>query len=93
MENEGIKEIDLQINELKKKCPEIYAWITLKEKQKKLKAMLDSNNSIENCEENRKELTDTEDEMLCMKKKYSSLILYDSLISVKKKIIEKSEEY
>lgn len=93
MENERITEINLQIDELKKKYPEVYSWIILKEKQKTLKEMLNSDDPHKNCEENRKELAETEEEMQYMKKKYSSLMLYDSLVSVKQKIIEKSEEY
>lgn len=90
MENDRILEIDLQIKELKNSRPEVYAWIMLKDEQKVLQEMLSSDDPLKNCDENRKKLLDIEKEMSAMKSNYSSLMLYDALISVRKKIIEKS---
>ncbi len=92
MENDRILEIDLQIKELKNSHNEVYGWILLKEKQKALTEMLSSNNPLENCAENREELTKVESEMSSMKKEYSSLMLYDALICVKQKMLSKSQE-
>ncbi|MDD2376822.1 MAG: hypothetical protein PHD15_05210 [Clostridia bacterium] len=87
MENERIMEIDFELMQLKSNYVEVYSWIILKEKQKNLKVELSSNNSIKNCGKNRKELQEVEDEMKHMKKKYSSIMLYDSLISIKQKML------
>lgn len=92
MENDRILEIDLQIKELKDSHNEVYGWILLKEKQRVLTQMLNSNNPLENCDGSWEELGKVESEILSMKKKYSSLMLYDALISVKQKMMSKCEE-
>jgi len=92
MKNDGIVEIDVQIKQLKSINPEVYSWVMLKEKQKILKAELCSDDPIINCDEKRIKLQEAEDEMKHMKDKYSSVRLYDALISVKQKTLEQPKD-
>lgn len=90
MENERIVELNNQIESLKSTNPEIYGWITLKDKQLYLQKELESDDPNRNCEENRKELTETGMCMILMKKKYSSIQLYEAVISAKRKLLDKT---
>lgn len=90
MENERILELDHQIESLKSTNPEIYGWITLKDKQLFLQKELESNDPNKNSEENRKELQETGMCMMLMKKKYSSIQLYEAVVSAKKKLLDKT---
>jgi predicted DNA-binding transcriptional regulator len=92
MENDRIVEIDAQLKQLKSSNPEVYTWIIEKERQKFLKGELSSEDPIRNCDENLKKLKEVESDMKYMKEKYSSLMLYDALISVKEKMLEKDKE-
>ena len=92
MENERIREINDQIMTLKSKNPEVYSWIMLKEKQKLLESQLSSDDLIDNRSEKQKELQEAEDEIKYMKEKYSSVSLYDALISVKQNMLEKLKD-
>lgn len=90
MENEKILELSNQIESLKSTNPEIYGWITLKDKQSYLQKELESNDPNKSNEENRKELEETSMCMMLMKKKYSSIKLYEAVISAKKKLQDKT---
>jgi len=92
MENDRIVEIDVQLNQLKSNNPEVYTWILAKERQKFLKGELSSDDPIRNCDENLKKLEEVESDMKYMKEKYSLLMLYDALTSVKEKMLEKVKE-
>lgn len=92
MENERIVEIDLQLQQLKKNNPEVYSWILLKEKQKILQEGLDSDNPIRNCGENRIKLEEVESDMKYVKEKYSTVMLYEGLTTVKQKMLVKTKD-
>lgn len=87
MENEKIQETKLQVEQLMKTNPEIYGWIVLKEKKDFLTKEISTEEG--NTKENLKELKETQLCMETMKKKYSSIKLYEALVSLMKMYTEK----